>query len=181
MIAELEAAAPETIAYAGFWARGASLLVDVIIAGTLVGLLGWIGVVLQIAYVTIGHAYFGRTLAKWALSMRVTRRDGTPLGLRRALVRTLVSLWMPLYVAVTVLVTQGASNLRALVEHLEPRQAAEARSIVLAFAISNGVLTLLWMAGIAMALFNRERRALHDMVAGSQVTYVLRRVARKQA
>lgn len=177
LIAALEAAAPEAVAYAGFWARGSALLLDVIIAGTLVGLFGWPGVIVQFVYVTIGHAYFGRTLPKWMLSMRVTKRDGTRLGLPRALLRTVSSMWLPLYVAVTVLVTQGASNLRLLVEHLEPRQAAEARSIVLAVGISNGILTLLWMAGIAMALFNAERRALHDVLSGSRVTYAFRRIS----
>ncbi|MBI2392991.1 MAG: protein kinase [Deltaproteobacteria bacterium] len=177
LIADLEAAAPETLAYAGFWARGAAMALDCVVAGTLVAFLGWIGVVVHLAYVTVGHAYFGRTLPKWMLSIRVHKKDGTRLGLPRALLRTLVSLWLPIFLAAVVLVTQGTSHLRSVVERLQPLEAAEAKSILLTMAISNAVFTLLWLAGMAMTLFNPERRALHDLMSGSRVTYAFRRVS----
>ena len=177
LITALEAAAPQSIAYAGFWARAAALGLDCVIAGTLIALLGWAGILVHLTYVTIGHAYFGRTIPKWMLSMRVTRRDGSPLGLPRALLRNLVSMWLPFFAGTVLLITKGTSHLRAVVEHLQPREMAEARSMVLALAISHGVLTLIWIAGLVFAAFNPERRAFHDIVAGSHVTYVFRRLS----
>lgn len=177
LIAALEAAAPRAVTYAGFWARGAALALDCIIAGTLIAALGWIGILVHLAYVTIGHAYFGRTIPKWMLSMRVHRRDGAPLGLGRALVRNVVSMWLPFLLGAVILVTKGQSHLRNVIERLQPREAAEAKSVVLAFAISHGILTLMWIAGLVYAAFNPERAAFHDLVAGSRVTYAFRRVS----
>jgi len=177
LIAELEAAAPQGVAYAGFWARGAALMIDSMIAGTLVALLGWKGFLVQIVYVTIGHAYFGRTLAKWALSMRVHKKDGSPLGLPRALLRTFVSMWLPFYFAAVVLFTQGFGPLALMLERLKPYEAESAKSVLLAMAISNALMTLLWMGGLFAAAFHPERRSLHDLIAGSRVTYALRRVS----
>jgi len=177
LIGDLEAAAPRAVAYAGFWARGAALTIDTMIAGMLVAIFGWVGIVLQMLHVTIGHAFFGRTIAKWALSIRVHKRDGGSLGLPRALLRTVVSLWLPIYLGAVIWATQGANHLRNVVEHLQPREAAEAKSFFLAMAISNGLMTLLWIAGLFAAAFHPERRSLHDLVAGSRVTYALRRIS----
>jgi uncharacterized RDD family membrane protein YckC/tRNA A-37 threonylcarbamoyl transferase component Bud32 len=177
LIAALEAAAPQAIAFAGFWARAAALALDCVIAGALVAFLGWLGVLVHLAYVTIGHAYFGRTIPKWMLSMHVHRRDGSKLGLGRAFVRNIVAMWLPFYAGTVILVTKGTSHLRGVVEHLQPGAAAEAKNIVTALAISHGVLTLLWLAGLAYAAFNPERRAFHDIVAGSHVTYMFRRLS----
>lgn len=177
LIAALEAAAPKEVAYAGFWARAAALGLDCAIAATLIALLGWAGILVHLTYVTIGHAYFGRTIPKWMLSMRVHRRDGSQLGLARALLRNVVSMWLPFFAGAVLLITKGTSHLRGVVEHLQPREMAEARSMVLALAISHGVLTLIWVAGLVFAAFNPERRAFHDIVAGSHVTYVFRRLS----
>jgi tRNA A-37 threonylcarbamoyl transferase component Bud32/uncharacterized RDD family membrane protein YckC len=177
LIAELEAAAPQAITYAGFWARAAALALDCVIAGTLIAVLGWIGILVHLTYVTVGHAYFGRTIPKWMLSMHVHRRDGSKLGLARALVRNLVSMWLPFLLGAVILVTKGQSQLRNVIERLQPREAAEAKSVVIALAISHGILTLMWVAGLVYAAFNPERRAFHDLVAGSRVTYAFRRVS----
>lgn len=177
LIEELEAAAPQAVAYAGFWARGAALMIDSMIAGMLVAILGWFGIVVQLLHVTIGHGYFGRTIAKWALSMRVHKKDGGRLGLPRALLRTFASLWLPFYLGAVIWVTQGTSHLRDVVERLQPREAAEAKSVFLAMAISNALMTLLWLVGLFAAAFHPERRSLHDLIAGSRVTYALRRVS----
>lgn len=177
LIAALEAAAPEAVAYAGFWARGAALALDCVIAGMFIGLLGWPGILVHLAYVTIGHAYFGRTLPKWMLSMHVHRKDGSRLGFGRALLRNVVSMWLPFFLGAVILVTKGTSHLRGVLEHLQPREAAEAKSIVLALGISHAALTLMWIAGLVYAAFNPERRAFHDVVAGSRVTYLFRRVS----
>ncbi len=175
LLAALEAAGPEAKVHAGFWVRGAANALDCLLAGTLIAVLGWPAVPIHLVYVTLAHAYWGCTLPKWALSLRVRRRDGTQLGLVRSAVRTFVSLWLPFFLGAITLKTQGASHLRKLVEQLQPVEADEARSLVLAFAITHGLLTLMYAAGLAMAAFDRERRAFHDLLVGSEVTYALTR------
>jgi len=177
LIADLEAAAPQSVAYAGFWARGAALMFDTAIAATLVALLGWKGFLVQIAYVTIGHAYLGRTLPKWALSMRVHKKDGGQLGLYRALLRTFVSMWLPFYFAAVIFVNEGFGQLVNILGRMQPRETEAAKSVFLAMAISNALMTLLWIGGLFAAAFHPERRSLHDLIAGSRVTYALRRVS----
>ena len=61
---------------------------------------------------------------------------------------------------------------------LQPKESAEVKSILLTVAISHGLLTLLWLSGLALAAFHRERRALHDLLAGTRVTYALRHFSR---
>ena len=63
MIAALEAAAPEKTRFAGFWARGAAVSIDVALAGVVIGFLGLPGLLLHLAYVTIAHATRGQTPA----------------------------------------------------------------------------------------------------------------------
>jgi uncharacterized RDD family membrane protein YckC len=42
-----------------------------------------------------------------------------------------------------------------------------------AMAASNGVLTLLFAAGLALAAFHPQKRAVHDLIVGSDVVYRL--------
>jgi uncharacterized RDD family membrane protein YckC/tRNA A-37 threonylcarbamoyl transferase component Bud32 len=178
LIADLEAAAPTSVAYAGVWTRAAANTVDCLIAGTLIALLGWIGLAVHLAHVVLGQAFFGRTVGKLLMSMRVERIDGGKLSLARSLLRTIAALWLPFLVGSLTLATQGRGHLMRIVEHLQPKESAELKSILITLAISHGVLTVLWFGGLALAAFHPERRALHDLLAGTRVTYALRHVSR---
>ncbi|MGZ3418034.1 MAG: protein kinase domain-containing protein [Polyangiales bacterium] len=178
LLADLEAAAPATIAYAGVWARGAANAVDCLIAGMLVAALGWIGLAIHLAHVVIGQWLWGRTVGKWMMSIHVERTDGSKLSLGRSFARTIAALWLPFLIGGLTLATKGTSHLLNIVEHLQPKESAEMKSILLAIAISHGLLTVLWLSGLLLAAFHPERRALHDLLAGTRVTYALRHVAR---
>ncbi len=173
LIADLEAAAPESKQHAGFWARGAAVGVDVGLAGTLIGLIGWPALPLHIAYVTFAHARWGQTVGKHLLRLSVRRTDGSPLGLGRSVARTIMSLWLPFLVGLVILLTEGTSTLEQTINHMQPAQLDAFRSLVVAIAIGNALLSLLWVAGLALAAFHPQKRAAHDLVVGSEVIYRL--------
>jgi len=175
LIAALEAAAPDRAPYAGFWTRSAAVVLDSGLAGGLIALIGWPGLVVHLAHVTLGHAYRGQTLAKYFLRIQVRRLDGSRLGLPRSFVRTLASLWLELVVGVMILLTEGRGELVATIEQLQPAQVTHVQNLIVAIAISNGVLSLLYAAGLVLAAFHPQKRALHDLLVGSVVTYRLGR------
>ncbi len=173
LIADLEAAAPKRKQHAGFWTRSAAVGVDLGLAGTLIGLIGWPALPLHIAYVTLAHAHGGQTLGKYLLRLRVRRTDGSSLSLGRSVARTVMSLWLPFLVGLVILLTQGTSTLEQIIDHMQPAQLDAFRSLVVAVAIGNLLLTLLWLAGLALAAFHPQKRAAHDLVVGSEVIYRL--------
>ena len=174
LIEALDDAAPTAIQYAGFWARVAAVAIDSVIAGILIALVGWPGLVLFLAYLTACHLMWGRTVGKHLLNLRVQRTDGRPLDLRRATARTLASLWMPVVVGLIILLTRGVAELTSLIERLQPSELAAVQSLLLAIVIGNALLSLLYFAGMAMAAFHPQKRAAHDLVAGTHVVYALR-------
>jgi uncharacterized RDD family membrane protein YckC len=174
LIAALEEAAPKRRAFAGFWVRAAAATIDAAIAAGLIALIGWPGLVIHLLHVTAGHAIFGRTLAKWVLRLHVGRPDGSRLSILRSFIRTVVAFWLPGVVAVQIALAQGAKELGDTIEQLTPQQIASVEQLVAAFAVSNGFLTLLFGMGLAFAAFHPQKRALHDLAAGSVVAYRFR-------
>jgi uncharacterized RDD family membrane protein YckC len=173
LLDDLEAAAPHKVEYAGFWTRAAAVLIDLMLAAGLVALLDWPGMVLHLAHVTLGHAYFGQTIAKYFLRIRVVRLDGTRLGLARAFARTLASLWFFVIAGGSVALYSGYGKLLSIVELVRPDQIDQAQQLLIAGAISNGMLTLLFSAGLLLAAFQRQKRAFHDLLVGSMVVYTV--------
>jgi uncharacterized RDD family membrane protein YckC len=173
LIADLEAAAPQAVSYVGFWTRGVTGALDLMIAGALIALLGWPGLVVHQIYVIVGTGLFGQTLAKWAMKIEVQRTDGRRLGLPRALARSIAALWMPILVGTLTLVTRGKDHLRAGIERMGPTEIAELKSVLLAVYVSHAILTLLYFGGLALAAFHPKKRAAHDLLVDSQVVYKL--------
>ena len=171
LIERLEAAAPRQRAFAPIMTRAAAAFADFFVAGVLIGLLGWIGLFVYMLTVTVGHAWRGQTPAKYLLGIEVRRDDGAKLGWGRAAARTVVSLWMPILTGATIALTSGIPELLETIEGLRPDSLAELQSLLVAIAISHGFLSLLYVLGLGMAIFHRERKTVHDMVAGSLVTY----------
>ena len=176
LIAALEAAAPDATQYAGFWARVAAVMIDAILTGVVIGLIGWPGILVHLAYTTYAHHRWGYTLSKYMLNLRVQRTDGRALELGRSLARTVAALWMPLAVGLVVLLTQGTNELVALIEQLQlqPRELDAVQSFLIAFVIGNALLSLLYFGGLFAAAFHPQKRAVHDLVVGSQVVYRLK-------
>jgi uncharacterized RDD family membrane protein YckC len=172
LIAELQAAAPEVIEYAGFGTRAAAAAIDAVLASVLITLLGWPGLFVYITYVTAAHAYRGQTLAKYALRIQVLQLDGRPLGLARSLARTAVSLWLPCFAGLLILSTQGLSGLTIGISKLTELEGA--KDLIVPIIVSNVLLTLVYGAGFGIAALHPEKRTVHDLCAGSHVLYRLR-------
>jgi uncharacterized RDD family membrane protein YckC len=177
LIEELERAAPQRQAYAPFTTRAVAALGDFFVAGILIGFLGWIGLVIYAAIVTIGHAWRGQSPAKFLFGIEVRRNDGGKLGFVRSLLRTAASLWMPIFTAVTIAATSGIDQLLHMIESLRPADLPELRSLLMAMAISQGFMTLLYLAGLCVALFHPQRKTLHDLLLRTVVTYRLKNEA----
>ncbi len=171
LLDDLEDAAPGRSPYAGFWIRAAASTIDTVLAAVLIGLLGWPGVLLHLLHVTIGHALRGQTLAKHLLKIRVERADGGRLGWQRAIARTLVSLWMPIVLSAMILATQGFSGLTTTIEQLRFGEMGRLQAVLMAILVSNGVLSVMYVSGLGLAAFHKQKQSLHDLLVGSVVRY----------
>jgi uncharacterized RDD family membrane protein YckC len=171
LIDALEAAAPTRVEHAGFWARTAAVVLDGVIASLMIGLLGFPGLVLYIAYVTAAHAYYGQTVAKYLLRLQVQQQDGTRLGIGRSLARTVAAMWLPFLIGLGSIWTQGFGSFEITVTQLSKLDAA--RALVVPLLLGNITLALLWTGGLALAAFDRQKRAMHDRLVGSRVVYRL--------
>jgi uncharacterized RDD family membrane protein YckC len=171
LLAALDAAAPGRIEHAGFWTRGAAAGIDLVLASLLIGALGGFGLIVFIAAIAVAHGLYGQTLGKYLLRIEVQRLDGGRLGVPRALVRTLASLWLPFLVALLILLTQGLRALQGNVVRLAKIDSF--RELIVPIIGSYAVLTLLYVAGFVIAAFHRQKRGTHDMIAGTHVVYRL--------
>ncbi len=172
LIEALQAAAPEAVRPGGFWARGAAAVLDAAVAAASVALWGWLGLVVYFAYVITAHAYWGQTIGKYVLALQVQNADGGPLGLGASIVRSVLSMWLPVVAALVVAGTAGLEKLKVAVEHLQPAQLDAFRSLVTGLVISNVVLSILYLGGLLLAALPRKR-AMHDLVTRSRVVYKL--------
>ncbi len=173
LIEDLKAAAPQRNPFAGFWIRATAVLLDTLAAGVLIALLGWLGMILHLIHVTAGHALRGQTLAKYLLKIQVRRTDDGPVGWGRSVARTIVSLWMPLVLGVSIWSTYGMGGLITTIEQLRFGEAGRMQTVILSLALGNGLLSLLYGAGLALAAFHPQKRAVHDLVTGTVVRYKL--------
>jgi uncharacterized RDD family membrane protein YckC len=171
LIAALESAAPRESTYAGFWIRAAAASIDALLGGGLIALLGWPGGLVHLLHVTVGHAWRGKTLAKHLLNIQVRQLDGTLMGYGRSFGRTVGALWMPFLAAILIALGQGLPELGDVIERLQPQEIAKLQNLIVAIAISNGFLSLLYAGGLALAAFHPHKRALHDLLVGTIVVY----------
>lgn len=174
LLGALEEAAPRHRAHAPFMTRFFAALLDFLVAGVLIGLLGWIGLLLYLAIVTVGHAWRGQSPAKFLLGIEVIRDDGRRLGWGRAALRTLAQLWMPILAGALIALSSGVPELLGTIEQLNPESLDDLQGILIALGISHGAITLLWFVGLGLALFHPNDKTVHDMVIGTQVVYRLK-------
>ncbi len=69
-----------------------------------------------------------------------------------------------------IAVAQGPSKLLSIVEGFSVHKEGQA-DLVLVLGISHVFLTLLFFGGLALAAFHPQKKAVHDLVVGSVVTY----------
>ncbi len=173
LIDDLKAAAPQRNPFAGFWIRGTAVVLDTAVAGILIAGLGWLGMILHLLHVTVGHALRGQTLAKYLLKIQVRRADDGPVGWGRALARTIVSLWMPLVLGLSIFVSYGFDGLVTTIEQLRFGEAGRMQAVIISLALGNGLLSLLYGAGLVLAGFHPQKRSVHDLITGTVVRYKL--------
>lgn len=178
LIADLEAAAPGVRAYAPFTTRLFAVLGDFVLAGLLIGFLGWIGLVLYLTIVTVGHGWRGQSPVKYLLGIEVTRDDGERIGWLRAAARTLVSLWMPMLAGATIALSAGIPELLESMEGLRAESFDDLQNLLIAAGLSHGFLSVLYVVGLGVALFHPQRKTVHDMVLGTVVVYRMDRQIR---
>jgi len=167
----LHAASPERTARAGFWIRAAAVCIDTFIAAIWIALIGWWGMVVHLVHVTLGHAWRGQTLAKYLVRIRVTRGDGKRVGVLRSLARVFASLWLPMLAGALIMLSQGFGELADIIEQIKPHQMVEVQNLAIAIGLSHGFLSLLYAAGLILAAFHPDKRALHDLLCDTVVTY----------
>ena len=171
LIGALERAATRNVEHAGFAVRAAAALIDLAISGVVVGLLGPFALGLYLLLLVGVQGRYGQTLGMYLLHVRAERISGRRLGFGRALARVLVSAWLPVLVAIAVLATQGHGNLLDLLRRAS--RAGDLKALVMAFAVSNGALTVLYAWCLGLCAIHPQKRAVHDLVAGSRVVHVL--------
>ncbi|MBX3273560.1 MAG: protein kinase [Sandaracinaceae bacterium] len=175
LIADLEAAAPQARSYATFTTRLFAVLGDFVLAGLLIGFLGWIGLVVYLSIVTVGHGWRGQSPVKYLLGIEVVRDDYGKLGWVRAAARTLVSLWMPMLAGATIALSAGIPQLLETMEGLRADSLQDLERLLIAAGLSHGFLTVLYVVGLGVALFHPQRKTVHDMVLGTVVVHRLDR------
>ena len=156
------------------------MAIDFLLASVLVGFfaifnIGWVGIAVNVAYVTWAHATGGQTLAKYLFRLRVVGTHGGPLGWKKACARTAMSMWLPIWIGALTLATAGIGTLRASMERMQPGEFDSLKAFVVASAVGNVLLSIAYLGGFAMAAIHVEKRALHDLVSGSKVVYKLQR------
>jgi uncharacterized RDD family membrane protein YckC len=170
LIDALEAAAPGVVEPAGFSIRAAAALIDIVIGGAIVGFTGPIGAAAYLALLVALQATRGQSLGKYLLRIRAERMSGHRLGLVRALGRVALAAWLPVLVGVVVFATGGRDDLFAMVGRAA--QVEQMKALVTAFAVGNVALSLLYAACLGLAAIHPEKRAVHDLLAGSRVVHV---------
>lgn len=128
----------------------AMVMMAIVRALTLFLLVALIG---HLAYSVGMHGRWGQTLGKMALGMQVVRTEGGPLGYGGAFVRWIGSLLWAMFLPIGYLTASLLSDRR-----------------VLGIASLFSVVALL--ISYLMAASRSDKRALHDLLAGTRVTYV---------
>jgi uncharacterized RDD family membrane protein YckC len=122
--------------------------------------------ILYVVYQVYFHARFGATLGKMAFRLRVVRLDQAPVDLTTSLKRSFVDAVFRLGLAIVCV---------QLLRHASGADTADLMALVKALQADKRYASLsnfesLWTLSEGFtALVNRQRRALHDLIAGTMV------------
>ncbi|HEY3357747.1 MAG TPA: protein kinase [Polyangia bacterium] len=174
LIAALERALPGRQEYSGFWARSMAAGIDWTLVLVLAIFIGRWAFLAGAAYFILLHRLTGQTLGKWLLKLQVVDVAGERIAWRAAGLRFLTYAWAPILWGISGVV------LYMLVAHTRVSfRLAEltGKELVTPALILGGYgATLLgYLGGLLLAAFHPQKRALHDLAAGTQVTYKLKR------
>jgi uncharacterized RDD family membrane protein YckC len=171
--------------YAAWWRRFLAHMIDLCVLAPLMVLQLRIGTVaprvlafvliplyaIYLGYYVFCHGYWGRTVGKLAMGIRVVNLYGTPISWRQAFLRSIGEIcfsvpywWVFIHAYSTVPLNDyfnvPPSQRFSLIKQLWPSWYP---------TVSN--LNQLWVwSEFVVMLFNKRRRALHDFIAGTVVT-----------
>ncbi len=179
LIRELEAARPGRREHSGLRNRAIALGVDLVPFFVLARFIGiWSGLA-AVVYFVLAHRLFGQTLGKWLLRLQVTDTDGKPIGWRAALVRFAAFAWAPIIwfgLAISIYFLHSDERISFQLNHLTHAQIVEPLGWAAGFAIT----FVGYLAGFLTAVFHPRHRALHDLLARTEVTLKPPRPRRRQ-
>jgi uncharacterized RDD family membrane protein YckC/predicted Ser/Thr protein kinase len=173
LIDALEGLRPGRREYSGFWARGMAFGIDVIPGIVLLLLIGPWALLVGAAYFILLHRIVGQTLGKLVLRLKVTDLEGRKLSWKAAALRFAVFSWGPaMWLLTAVIFYEVVKNtpVSFTLAKLQGRQLV-VPGIVLGLL---GLTFIGYLGGLVLAAFHPQKRALHDLAAGSHVTYKLR-------
>jgi uncharacterized RDD family membrane protein YckC/tRNA A-37 threonylcarbamoyl transferase component Bud32 len=198
LLKKLEALRPRELIPGGLVARAMAATVDVTLFALLAQIaIGVFGLTVTHAfelafgafalYYVLAHRFGSQTLGKRLFRMRIqgTTRPVSTLGL---VLRFAVEFWGPI---AALLLWQmepeqsgprGATEIRAVKERINeflgweevPLLDKGAEELLALVTGANLVVALPWIAGLLLALFDDNRRALHDLFARTRVVYAMR-------
>jgi uncharacterized RDD family membrane protein YckC/predicted Ser/Thr protein kinase len=177
LIQALEAAAPGSVEPAGFAIRAAAAAIDLAIGAAFVGGAAAFGptaaagaAAVYLTALAFLQARSGQTLGKHLVRIRVEGSAGGSIGFPRSLARLFAAAWLPFLASAVVLTTKGRDDLFAIVARAS--EVDQMKALVTAFAVGNAALSLLYFACLALAAIHPDKRAVHDLIAGSRVVHV---------
>jgi len=183
---------PVPVQYAGFWRRALALVVDGLIfvlffvmqqaiAALSISAAIVSNVVLAAlaaAYPVYFHARWGQTVGKMLAKIKVTRLDGTAIGLERAFLRSSVDITLSVFSTaslVYVMLTWTGPEWSSLGFAERGRLVGERN---LARHWSFDTIMQAWVWGeLLILLTNKKKRAAHDFIAGTVVVRTDQRLA----
>lgn len=172
------------MSYGTFWQRVAATLIDMLVLLPVIVAVEWISgssravamslllpaALLDIGYAIYFHARFGQTVGKRVMGIQVVRLGGNAIGWREAWLRSSVTTVVSMiqvaasWVALSRIGEGAYEGLGWLQRDTLLSQHAPAWSSWI-----DGVsLAWSWVAVVVM-LFHRQRRSLHDFIAGTVV------------
>ena len=170
--------------YAGFWQRFWAGLIDFAVLLLPIIALVWLSSLSHVAAIICAvpsgllfwfytfhfHAATGQTIGKRVLGIRVVRLDGSRIGPSESFLRSAVdlffavisivgTLWGLVALASAEISASGWANQQQLIEQSQP-----------SFIRWADIAGLIWvLSEIFTMLFNQQKRAIHDFIAGTVV------------
>jgi uncharacterized RDD family membrane protein YckC len=171
LIAALEAARPGGASTSGFRVRALSWLVDLVPLVVLGAVAGPWTIAAAAPYFILGHRLFGRTLGKWVLGLRVTDLGGQRIGWKAAFLRFAVAAWGFFAWAGLAGAIYLVHRREQVVFRMDGLTWRQLGLPVLYTGLAAGIF-IAYLGGFLLAAFHPQRRALHDLAAGTEVRRV---------
>lgn len=184
-----DVAAPQsnTLHYAGFWQRFGAYWVDVIVLLPLIGLSLWLGEqsrLFSVYYFVPGlliglffHVWlvkrYGGTPGKLLLKIKIACRDGSAVGYREAVIRYSVLFGLTTLVSIAMVMATLSMTDAEYFSLGFTERSVKLTSLTPDWYLPVNILLNVWIwSEFIVMLTNKQRRALHDFMAG---TIVIRR------